>query len=321
MRKLFEFSRVASVIIAFGIFITFSTCKKDEVKNAPIASLTATPTSGTIPLTVSFSDQSTNSPKSWLWNFGDGTFSTLQNPGHIFSEVGTYTVQLTVTNNYGSDTVQKTNYIYATNSDGTGTVTDIDGNVYQTLEIGTQVWMAENLKVTHYRNGEAVLNINGDREWFYNTSGAYCWYSNDISWKDVYGALYSWFAVVDSQQLCPAGWHIPTDAEWTILTEYMGGEDEAGGKLKSTRTAPDAHPRWDSPNAGATNISGFSGVPGGYRDFDGTFNYRGRYSIFWSTTDYSSTYAWHHYLNYNTRQVYRGYTDKRNGYSVRCLRD
>lgn len=198
---------------------------------------------------------------------------------------------------------------------------DFDNNIYPVVTIGSQTWMAENLKVTHYRNGDAIPIVTGNSQWIDLSTGAYCWYNNDVSWKDAYGTLYNWYAVVDSRGLCPAGWHTPTDAEWTILTDHLGGYSIAGGKLMSTRTAPDAHPRWNSPNASATNISGFSAFPGGYRSSNGTFNYHGAYGYFWSSGEYSSGYAWGRYLYYFGADVYRDGSTKGRGRSVRCLRD
>ncbi|MBW6492809.1 MAG: PKD domain-containing protein [Lentimicrobium sp.] len=304
--------------IGYGNLVSFTT---ETVIISPTAAFTATPTNGTKPLTVNFTDQSTNNPTSWLWNFGDGSTSNQQNPNHVYNIEGTYTVQLTVTNNMGSDTGQKSNYINVTSSGGTGTVTDIDGNVYQTVIIGTQEWMAENLKVTHYSNGDAIPNVTGDSQWGALTTGAYCWYDNDINWKNAYGALYNWYAAVDSRGLCPVGWHVPTDAEWTILTNYLGGSNVAGGKMKSTRTEPDAHPRWNLPNTGATNESGFSGLPGGNRDYSGTFYYHGWTGFFWSSSEFSSDFAWYRDLYYYDSSVGRNYYYKQNGFSVRCLRD
>jgi len=198
---------------------------------------------------------------------------------------------------------------------------DIDNNFYPVVTIGTQTWMAENLKVSHYSNGDEIPNITDGSQWGNFNSGAYCWYNNDISWIDAYGALYNWYSVVDSRGLCPSGWHSPTDAEWSILTNYLGGESVAGGKMKSTRTAPDVHPRWDSPNTGATNESGFSSLPGGYRRSNGEFFDLGRGESLWSSTEVGSDYAWYRYLlnfssNITTDFIYKPY-----GFSVRCLRD
>ncbi len=230
---------------------------------------------------------------------------------------------------------------YATNSAGTGygnaqsfttssasnTVTDIDGNVYQTVTIGTQVWMAENLKVTHYRNGDPIPHVTDNSEWIGLTTGAYCNYNNDEGNVATYGRLYNWYAVGDSRNIAPEGWHVPTDEEWKQLETYLGmsqaeadaigwrGTDE-GGKLKEAGTT-----HWQSPNTGATNESGFTALPGGYRNLNGSFGDMGYYAAFWSSTEFSSYYAWLRGLNYGDSQVGRLYYHKPYGFSVRCVRD
>ncbi len=173
----------------------------------------------------------------------------------------------------------------------TGTVTDIDGNVYQTVTIGTQVWMAENLKVTHYRNGEAIPNVTDNATWEGLTTGAYSEYDNDINNVATYGRLYNWYSVSDIRNMAPAGWHVPTDAEWKQLEMYLGmsqaqadatgwrGTTE-GGKLKESGTT-----HWISPNTGATNESGFTGLPGGYRASNGPYTDISISASFWSSTD------------------------------------
>jgi len=209
----------------------------------------------------------------------------------------------------------------------TGTVTDIDGNVYQTVTIGTQVWMMENLKVTHYRNGDPIPNVTDGVTWSGLTSAAYCEYDNDPGNVATYGRLYNWYAVGDSRDIAPSGWHVPTDAEWKQLEMYLGmsqseadaigwrGTDE-GGKLKEAGTT-----HWISPNTGATNESGFTALPSGYRDSDGHFSSRGGYADFWLSTEVGNLYAWSRRLYYTRSQVDRNYTNKHRGYEIRCVRD
>ena len=201
--------------------------------------------------------------------------------------------------------------------DEPGTVTDIDGNVYQTITIGDQVWMLENLKVTHYRNGDPIPNVTDDGTWAGLTTGAYCEYYND-NFEDVatYGRLYNWFAVADSRNIAPEGWHVPTDAEWQTLVDYLGGDDVAGGKLKETGTT-----HWLSPDTGATNESGFSGLPVGNRNFGGLFDDKRYYAYFWSSTEYDGSSAWHRDLHYDYSLSCRIHYNKRYGFSVRCVRD
>jgi len=201
-------------------------------------------------------------------------------------------------------------------------VKDIDGNVYKTVKIGNQEWFAENLKTTKYNNGTPIPNVTSNSEWSKLTSGAYTWYDNDeATYKDAYGALYNWYAV-NACNLCPTGWHVPTDAEWTALTDYVGGASVAGGKLKSTRTAPDARPRWIGPNTNATDEYGFSALPGGLRAHnDGTFLNVGVCGYWWSSTEYIATNAWCRIMFYSNGDVAYFSDNKRYGYSVRCIRD
>jgi len=196
------------------------------------------------------------------------------------------------------------------------TVTDIDGNVYNTVTIGTQVWMAENLKTSRYRNGDAIPNVTVNTAWGGLTTGAYCNYNNDAANAAIYGKLYNWYAATDARNIAPTGWHVPSDAEWTTLTTFLGGESVAGGKLKETGTS-----HWSSPNTGATNETGFTAFPGGYRFSSGTFSNVGNNGNWWSSAEYSSSYAWHWRMFYDTSSVYRDYCSKQFGFSVRCVRD
>jgi uncharacterized protein (TIGR02145 family) len=192
---------------------------------------------------------------------------------------------------------------------------DYDGNAYPTFMIGTQEWMGENLRVTHYRDGTAIPDVTDNTLWGSLITGAYCWYNNDQSVNAKYGILYNWYAVNDSRKLCPAGWHVPSDAEWTTLTTYLGGESIAAGKMKSVSAL------WISPNTDATNNSGFSGFPGGYCNTTGSFNYLGYYGYWWSATEDNGTYAWYRNLIYVNSYVGRNYLYKAYGFSVRCVRD
>jgi len=187
--------------------------------------------------------------------------------------------------------------------DGDGpTVNDIDGNGYRTVLIGTQTWMAENLKTNSFRNGDRI-----HERWCYN---------NDCSYFDDYGMLYSWYAVMDIRGLAPVGWHVPTDKEWQQLIDYLGGENIAGGKLKATT-------KWQSPNKGATNESGFTAVPGGFRRGDGSFDAFGTDSYFWRASEDSSGYGAHgEAIDYNSPLVFfLPGTSKTLGSTVRCVRD
>ncbi len=215
----------------------------------------------------------------------------------------------------------------APNCQETGWVTDIDGNLYQTIKIGNQWWMMENLKVTHYRNGDAIPNVTDGSTWSGLTTGAYCNYNNDVNNVATYGRLYNWDAAVDSRNIAPVGWHVPTDAEWKQLEMYLGmsqteadatgrrGTDE-GGKLKEVGTA-----HWVSPNTGSTNESGFSALPGGHRNYDGIFSSMGRVAAFWSSTVRIGNGAWYRILGYDYSEVSRNSYSEQGGFSVRCVKD
>ena len=195
-------------------------------------------------------------------------------------------------------------------------VKDIDGNVYKTVRIGSQTWMAENLKATKYNNGTPIPLATTDTEWSNLSTPGYCWYLNDeATYKNIYGALYNWYTV-NTGKLCPTDWHVPSDSEWTILTTYLGGESVAGGKMKETGTI-----HWIAPNVGATNTSGFTGLPGGNRLDDGTFGAVGYYGYWVSTTEVDTSTEWGRDLDRGDSKIRRITYPKKNGFSVRCLKD
>jgi len=195
-------------------------------------------------------------------------------------------------------------------------IVDIDGNVYNTINIGTQIWMKENLKTTKYRDGTAISYCVDTVGWTLLSDGAYCFWGNDVSNKNTYGALYNYYSVVSSHNLCPTGWHVPTDNEWSTLETYLGGASTAGGKLKETGTT-----YWGTPNLGATNESGFTARPGGMRGADGLYIYIGTYGYWWSSTANLSTDAWNRRLYCNSTDVTRSNDNKKLGASVRCIKD
>jgi uncharacterized protein (TIGR02145 family) len=199
-----------------------------------------------------------------------------------------------------------------------GSMIDQQGYVYKTILIGNQEWMAENLKTTIYRNGETIANVTDNAQWQSLTTGAWAFYTNDSQYDCPYGKLYNWYAVADQRNICPIGWHVPTDAEWTTLTDYLGGAAVAGGKMKTT-LVPNTFPYWIQNNS-ATNESGFSGLPGGYRFDYGAFENIRYYGSWWSSSEFG-TNAWQRRLNYDSGIVTRYNILKTLGNSVRCLRD
>jgi uncharacterized protein (TIGR02145 family) len=195
-----------------------------------------------------------------------------------------------------------------------GTMTDQEGNVYRTVVIGNQEWMAENLKTSIYRNGQTIATNLTDLEWQNLITGAWSSYNDDSQFDCPYGKLYNWYAVADPRNVCPTGWHVPTDVEWSVLTDYLGGSVFSGGKMKSTSS-------WNAPNSEATNESGFSCLPAGLRTFDGTFSSMGVNGFLWSSNEYDTNSAWLRDLSYENGYANRNFSAKRHGFSVRCLRD
>jgi uncharacterized protein (TIGR02145 family) len=196
-----------------------------------------------------------------------------------------------------------------------GHVLDIDGNVYPTIRIGNQEWMTENLRVTHFRNGEEVPNVADNTAWSLLTTGARCYYNNDsAAFAGTYGALFNFFAVSDTRGLCPSGWHIPSNIEWTTLTTYLGGTSVAGGKMKAARL-------WPSPNAGELNTSGFSGLPSGHRFREGNFDFNGIKETWWTSTHVDPPAVWYRAVIYNSAEVIIDGQWNEAGLSVRCLKD
>lgn len=218
---------------------------------------------------------------------------------------------------------------YATNSVGTGygnvvsfiteegALVDFDGNIYTKVTIGTQVWMVEDLKTTHYNNGDPIPNVTGDAEWAALTTPAYCWVNNDsITFPNA--VLYNWYAI-NTGNLCPPGWHIATNDDWNTLVNFLGGQNIAGGPLKETGTT-----HWAAPNVGATNITGFTSRANGYRHADtGTFSEPGYYASYFTSTEHPlvSTDAYQWYCAFDGPNCSVDQQDKASGNLVRCVKD
>jgi len=192
-----------------------------------------------------------------------------------------------------------------------GKLTDIEGNEYKTINIGNQIWMAENLKTTKLNNGTIISNSG----WSY-TAPAYCWYFNDKSnYGDVYGALYNWYTI-ESNNLCPLGWKIPSIEDWETLSKFYGGYSYSGGKLKEIGLN-----HWKSPNTGASNKDGFNGLPGGQREYGGQFKELGEFCYFWSSESENTNTAWVYYMMYNSNGFNSDNLFKYRGLSVRCIKE
>ena len=218
---------------------------------------------------------------------------------------------------------------YSVPSGSGNSVTDVDGNTYETVTIGSQVWMKENLKVSKYRNGDPIPTNLTNTAWQNTTSGAYSIYDNNPVNEVTYGKLYNWYSVADSRGLCPVGWHVPSDGEWKTLESFLGmtssdldnigsrgGAQNIGGKLKSTSSL------WQSPNTGATNTVGFSAIPAAYRNIDGPFYGLGVDAVWWSSSLNGTNKAWSRLLTKGDGSSARfDYHLKSYGFSVRCLKD
>jgi len=298
-------------------------------EEAPNSNFTANPTSGSAPLLVSFTDHSTNDPTTWQWDFGDGNSSTQQNTTHTYNINGFYSVTLTVTNEYGTDTQTKTNLINVSSGGGSGepcpgtpTVTDIDGNVYNTVLLGTQCWMKENLRVGTYISGLQNMEDNGTIE-------KYC-QNDDLANCDIFGGLYQWDEMMQYstqpgvQGICPIGWHLPTDEEWKQMEMHLGMSQSAtdstdfrgtdqGKQLKSTSG-------WFE-NGNGTNSSGFFAFPGGFRFAQGGFGQLGIGTYWWTSTEFSDLFAWYRGVVYFNNGVRRDTDYEGTGQSVRCVKN
>ncbi len=189
-------------------------------------------------------------------------------------------------------------------------VQDIDGNKYKTIVIGNQTWMADNLKVTKYRNGQPIPHIDDSTVWNTWNSGAYSYYKHDVK----HGVLYNWMAVNDVRRVCPLGWHVPSNKEWDTLSKNLGGNEVAGGKLKSKL-------HWEEPNVGATNESDFHALPKGCYGINGSFNGIGKNAYWWTSTENGELSAWGREVGFNEATLYIGHGDKRDGLSIRCIKD
>jgi uncharacterized protein (TIGR02145 family) len=197
-----------------------------------------------------------------------------------------------------------------------GLITDIDGNIYKTITIGSQTWMAENLKVTHYRNGDPIPMIKDYNTWINLTSGAYSNYYNDTVYSVVYGRLYNWRTISDTRNIAPEGWHVSTVNEWTILIDYLGGDSIAKGKLMEIGTD-----HWKSPNIIGTNESGFTAIPGGARADFGTIDFEmmNVTAQWWTSLEYNSSLSWSFFLHQYL--MAKGKYAKCSGFSIRCVKD
>ena len=278
----------------------------------------------------------TTSTNEGITSNGSGTGTYASNLTNL-APITTYYVRAYATNvvstSYGNQEIFTTSY----DDDEFGSITDIEGNTYQTKYIGGKEWMVENLKVTKYNNGQDIINATYNSEWSSLEVGSFVWYNNDIGYKQLYGALYNWYAV-DAGNLCPIGWHVPSDEEWSQLTNFLINNsieissENVGNILKSCRQVnsplggncnTNEHPRWDYhvSHYGTDNFN-FASLPGGLRRDYGLFEAIGKYGTWWTSTQSSQSEAVCRFMFYSFGNVQDYYsTDKKNGFSVRCIKD
>jgi uncharacterized protein (TIGR02145 family) len=199
-------------------------------------------------------------------------------------------------------------------------IKDVDGNVYKTIKIGNQVWMQENLRVTHFRNGDPIPNLSDSAAWVDTEQAAFCNYNNDTGYVRVYGRLYNWYAASDARNICPVGWRVPHDSDYRTLDYHYGGATVSGAALKEQGLL-----HWKEPNAGATNESKFSALPGGHRGETAIFERMGYYAFFWNVNKYQqyndTNYAHECSLNYSLSYFNQDWGCKNRGMSIRCIKE
>jgi uncharacterized protein (TIGR02145 family) len=310
-----------SILLLF--FFTFGSCQKDD----PAGSLPAAPSNLIVWTTTEQSIElywTDNSLNETGFSIEEGDESS------DFAPLVTVAANSTSYAHAGISLCKTKKYrVFAFNEKGSSTspsnevtrtgsgVADVDGNCYPTFQIGTQIWMVKNLKTSKYVNGNSIDEVADLATWSTLTTGAWSNYLNDASYENPYGKLYNWYAVNDPRKLCPAGWHVPTLSEVTLLTTFLGGESEAGGKLKEAGTT-----HWTDPNTGGTNTSGFTALPGGYRAYDVDFSHTGIAGYFWNAEAVDANNAWVHGMVYDATNLFTyGNGLKTDGFSVRCIKD
>jgi uncharacterized protein (TIGR02145 family) len=324
MKNLLRISEITLLIISTFVF---HSCKKENTVTVPEPPTAVTASAGNNQANVTFTAP-INNGGSEITGYtvtsdpggltANGSASPITVTG--LTNATAYTFTVTAKNAIGTSAKSPSSNSVTPN------ITDPDGNIYTTVTIGTQVWMKENLKTTKYNDDTPIPNVTSNDAWSQVSAGAYCDYSNNSANSTPYGRLYNWY-VVDNESatkvasnggknVCPTGWHVPTDSEWATLTNYLGGETIAGGKLKETGIT-----HWASQNTGATNESGFTGLPGGFRELNGTYDFLRYGGFYWSSNSFASIYGIYRKLNYVNAEIIRSTNGKRGAISVRCIKD
>jgi uncharacterized protein (TIGR02145 family) len=304
IKFLFKIALFTSLVLVF-IFI-LPGCEEKL-----LVDFNADKTEITIGVTVQFTDETSPEAESWEWEFQGGTPSTSKekNPTITYNEAGSFQVTLLVWSDDKKYQTYKYDYITVTES---STLTDVDNNNYELVLINEKYWMAENLRTTKYRDGSDITTGLDSSTWVSTAFGAYAIYDNSTTNENKYGMLYNYYAASDPRGICPEGWHIPTKEEFDAMVTFLGGEDEAGGALRTTTG-------WTEPNTGATNSSGFSALPGGFRTTQNDYNALGTHAYFMTLgTDQSYSYL---LPNGETGFLFGFYGGKQAGNSCRCVKD
>jgi uncharacterized protein (TIGR02145 family) len=328
------FNRNSAGIFLLLLVFLINSCKKDNPEPPSITTVTITDVSSTTASSGGIVTNDGGAPvvsKGVTWSINENptveNYRTLEGSGSgsfistitLLKPATLYYLRAYATNSAGISYGNQTSFTTYLN-DQTGSVFDGEGNCYTTQTIGTQIWMTENLKATKYRNGTDIPLVTSDWDWYNLVSPACCVYDNSQINKSDYGVLYNWYAIDIGQDgcknICPTGWHVPTDAEWSILITYLGGDSAAVGKLKETGLT-----HWRSNNNDATNETGFTARPGGIRNFDGGFYDLGSYGAWWTSTEFVRGGAYCRYLGYDGSGGFSWGRFEQDGFSVRCIKN
>jgi uncharacterized protein (TIGR02145 family) len=329
-----RFNRNSAGIFLLLLFFLINSCKKDNPEPPSITTVTITNVTSTTATSGGILTNDGGAPivsKGVVWSINENptieNYKTLEGSGSgrfistitLLKPATSYYLRAYATNSAGISYGNQTSFTTYIN-DQTGSVFDGEGNYYATKTIGTQTWMTENLKATKYRNGTDIPHVISAWDWYNTVSPAWCLYQNRQINKSDYGVMYNWYAIDigkdGSKNICPTGWHVPTDAEWSVLTSFLGGDSASVGKLKETGLT-----HWLEGNTDATDETGFNALPGGARDYDGQFYGLGYYGGWWTSTEFIEGGAYCRFLGYDGSGGYSWGRFEQDAFSVRCIKD
>lgn len=309
-------------ILLAGLMVCSISCKKTTSTPAPVLATVITSNVSAIALASATSGGNITSDGGSAITERGICYNTTTNPTTANNKVVSGSSAGTFTANMSGLTENTIYYVraYAINSAGTsyGQVVQFItlATQFETVTIGTQIWMKKNLNVSTYRNGDPIPEVTDTIVWAGLSTGAWGYYNNDPANGAVYGKLYNWYAVNDARNIAPSGWHVATDADWSTLTTFLGGEPVAGATMKETGTA-----HWVSPNTGATDSVGFAALPGGYRGYQGEYVFIGARGYWWTSSQALLTNVWYRILYNDDSKVFRDNFGPNIGISVRCVKD